>query len=132
MIDVEQLFASLPDGPMSDEEFDRALRRFGLVEPNDHARLSALRASAISNRLVERDESGRLVKAAAIPPWPTEAELLEQRRQREHADFFAARRDYTNPARQELEAFVQSLVGQRLDALEERLCELEQQLTATV
>ena len=132
MIDIEWLFASLPDDAMSGDEFDLVLRRIGLVEPHDFATLDALRTAATSNGLVERDAAGRLRKAVRIPPWPTEAELLSQRAQREHDEFFADRGDYTNPARQELEAFVQGLIDERLGALEERVCEMEGHLTATV
>lgn len=132
MIDVEQLFASLPDGPMSDADLDRTLRQIGAVESNDFAMLDALRLAVTQNRLVHRDAGGRLVKAVSIPAWPTDAELLSQRAQREHDEFFADRGDYTNPARQELEAFVQGLSDERLEALEERVCEVEGHLTATV
>ena len=93
-----------------------------------------MRTAAVSNRLVERDtKTGGLVKAARITPWPTDAELLSQRAQREHAEFFADRRDYTNPARAELEAFAREIIDEHLVALEARVSELEEQLlTATV
>jgi len=130
MIDVEQLFASLPDGPMSDADLDRTLRQIGSVEPNNFAMLDALRLAVTQNGLVHRDAGGRLVKVATIPPWPTDAELLSQRAQREHDEFFADRGDYINPARRELEAFVQGLIDERLGALEERVCELEGHLAA--
>jgi hypothetical protein len=128
LISIEHLFANLPAKPMTDSELDVALQRIGQVETYDRARLAALRTAAVSNRLVERDAAGRWVKAAQIPTWPTDAEVLEQRQQREHDDFFTDRADYTNPARAELEAFVQALVGDRLDALEARLLALEEQL----
>jgi hypothetical protein len=150
---LEAVFAALPNGPLSETEFDDALRRIFKIAEWDGAMLEAYRTTAFHNRLIVEDADGLLVKAAELPRWPTQEERDEALRVQERKEMFAATeggagwvstpRDgsdttvwtadasgVTNPFRMQLEQLISELLGGRVAALEEQLSDLQEQLAA--
>jgi hypothetical protein len=150
---IEAVWAALPDGPLSEAEFDDALRKIFKLAAWDGAKLDGYRATAFHNRLVLQNVDGLIVKATELPRWPTEDERLEAQRVRERHEMFAATEGgagwvstprpgsdttvwtadtsvVTNPLRQQFEQLISELVGARVDALEERVSDLQQEIEA--
>jgi hypothetical protein len=138
---IEAVFAALPDGPLSEKEFDNALRRIFNVREGDFAKLDTYRTTAFHNRLMVKDEDGLLVKAAELPHWPSEEERLDARRAEERRLRFPPKPKHfdgqklvdesdVNPFRTQLEQLISELVGARVDALEEQVSDLQQQIEA--
>ena len=151
---IEAVFAALPDGPLSEKEFDDALRRTFKIAEWDGAMLEAYRTTAFHNHLIVEDADGLLVKAAELPRWPTQEERDEAIRVQQRKEMFgptpeggagwvgtprdgsdttvwtADTSGVTNPIRQQFEQLIRKLVGARVDVLEEQLRDLQEQLAA--
>ena len=147
-INIEKLYAALPDVIGTEADLDAVLRRIGKVPDWDGAKLSLLRHSVTDGRLVVRNAEGVIVKAAELPKWPTDAELLKARQQREVEEMFppqfvgkwdAVNRRVIGPdepahprfrEQRERDAEVLRVVAPRLEALETQVRGLQEQLAA--
>ena len=130
---VERIYAALPDKPMRHEaELDDVLRRVFKIRDGDEAKLGIYRKTVIHWNLVVRGPDGLIRKAPVLPKAKSEneriAELAAEQRQEREAMW--ARQDHSNPMRAELERAVAEIVGARIEALEEQVTDLQQQLEA--
>ena len=137
---IEAVFAALPNGPLNETEFDDALRKIFKIAEWDNAKLQMYRTTAFHNRLIVEDADGRLVKAAALPHWPTEEErFAEIRAHDRRLRFPPAPKHWDGQALVDEPAFnvfaqhadmLRAEFGLRFDALEEQLRHLQQQIEA--
>lgn len=132
-LEIERIYAALPAAPMVDEhELDDVLRRVFKIRDGDEAKLGVYRETVTRWRLVVRGPDGLIRKAPVMPKPKSENERIaeiaaEQRREREA---LWARQDHSNPMRAELERAVAEIVGARIEALEEQVTDLQQQVEA--
>jgi hypothetical protein len=132
-LNIEQIYASLPDVMADEGELDVVLRRMGRVPDYDNAKVSALRTIVFYNKLVVQAQDGRLVKGELPTPQSfAEAETermaslaAEERRRREL--LFPAE-NYVNPMRVETEKFILEVVSGLINALEQQVSELQEQV----
>jgi hypothetical protein len=154
ILNLDALHAALPDSVADEAELDSVLRRIGKIRDYDGAELSRYRTAVYENRLVLRAADGRIVKAKPeqFKKWPTEEERVEALRVQERKEKFGATPESagwvgtprpgsdttvwtedtggTNPIRQQFEQLISELVGARVDALEERVSDLQQEIEA--
>jgi hypothetical protein len=153
-INIEALFAALPDVIGSEADLDVVLRRIGRVKDWDGAKLSGLRHSVTELRLVVRNADGVIVKAAELPRFPTEAERMAALAEQQLRDLNESMRgpDSTpawdqalgravspdepgHPrfaAQRQQDAAILAVVGPRLEALEAEVRGLREQIAALV
>lgn len=89
MMDLLSLRDALPEVIGTDAQLDALLRRLGHVPDWDGARLSLLRHTVWTQRLVARDDSGRIVRAER----PVERTWVEQRNDQLAQDAERVRRE---------------------------------------
>jgi len=153
-IHLDLLWAELPEVIGDEAALDAVLRRIGRVKDWDHAKLSALRHSVTENRLVVRDDRGRIVRAAELPKFPSEEEINAARAQQQLKElndslqgpdrlpaWNAALGRTVGPdepehprftAQHQQDAAILAVVGPRLAALEAEVRGLREQLAAVL
>jgi hypothetical protein len=132
-LEIERIYAALPDAPMADEhELDDVLRRVFKIRDGDEAKLGIYRETVNYWKLVLRGPDGLIRKVAALPKPKSESERIAEiaAEQRQERETMWARQDHSNPMRAELERAVAEIVGARIEALEEQVTDLQQQLEA--
>jgi len=130
-IDIERIYAALPAAPMADEhELDDVLRRAFKIRDGDQAKLGVYRETVIHWNLVVRGPDGLIRKAPVLPKPKSESERIAEiaAEQRQEREAMWARQDHANPMRAELERAVAEIVGARIEALEEHVTDLQQQV----